>query len=137
MKQLVGIGLLKLVTELFPVLCVQQADVSLGQTPLLPRTELLLRREGERLESVVLCDVLVRPEIHRKAKLRLVRLSCRVPSLVDQMLELRAVAGVIEINHARSEVALSRLSSFQHLSEQGRFLGSVNRLTSCFLCTFL
>ena len=76
MEQLVGVGLLELVIELFPVLGVQQADVSLGQTPLLSGTELLLGWEREGLESVVLGDVLVRPEIHCEAELRLVWLAC-------------------------------------------------------------
>lgn len=101
-EEFVCIRLGESVVELLFEFWIQLADVFLGHIPLLSRAELLYTWIWERLEGVVLGQVFVWTEVHLEAEHWFVWKSCRILPFVNEMLELRTVARVIEINHTWS-----------------------------------
>lgn len=116
--QLVGVLLNKFVIELALELSINEVLVLLGLSPLHFRAKLLNRREEECLLRHEIGVVLVVTQVELKVQLRLVRVALALRPLVDQVLEVRAVTSILEVQVDRSVDRAARLASLEHLVEQ-------------------
>ena len=118
MEQLVGIFLVINISEFPFKFWVDKVLIRFSNRPLFLWTELLHRWEAPWFDRVILGNVFVPTQLHFEVQLRLIGLT-DVISNRDEVLELGAVSRIVKIDATWSKSALSRLSSFKDLIEEG------------------